>query len=160
MQELHEKSHAQHKHIFSMKLRYVVATAALSSASVLAFGQQPVLTDAQINAAGPSKLMFAAIGNEACDAASQLAEKDIANNLLFLCLSGGIAPIAIMPADKQFEQKFQVHYYEYGCSSPEQVCMVMYNKRVFAYLSGKYGNGWMKRVRKDVVGFKEWKAGR
>ena len=107
-----------------------------------------------------AKLIFATPANGRCEEAVRLAEKDIANKMPFLCLFGSIAPMVFMPSDSLFEAKFQVHYYEYGCSPAENVCMVTYNSRVFTYLSDRYGARWMKLVRKDAVGLKEWKKSR
>jgi hypothetical protein len=143
-----------------MRLRNLILPVALGFNAANAFGQAGKLTDAEIGNAGPSKLIFATATNAGCDSAKALAEKDIANNLPFLCLSGGIAPMVFVPTDYQFEQKFQVHYYEFGCSPAENACMVSYNSRIFTYLSDKYGNQWLKLVRKDAVGLKEWKKSR
>lgn len=143
-----------------MKLQNLVITVVLGFISAKAFGQVVKLTEAEIGNAGPSKLIFATPTNARCEAAGQLAEKDIANNLPFICLAGGIAPMVIVPSDSQFEEKFQVHYYEYGCSPADSVCIVAYNSHVFTYLSDRYGTRWIKLVRKDAVGLKEWKKSR
>ena len=143
-----------------MKGKNSIITVAFGFLPAGAFGQAVALTDAQIGNSGPSKLIFATLNNGRCEVAVQLAEKDIANKLPFLCLFGSIAPTVMVPSDFQFEQKFQVHYYEYGCSPAENACMVAYNSRVFKYLSDKYGDRWMKLVRKDTIGFNEWKRNR
>ena len=140
-----------------MKGKNSIITVAFGFLSAGAFGQAVALTDAQIGNSGPSKLIFATLNNGRCEVAVQLAEKDIANKLPFLCLFGSIAPTVMVPSDFQFEQKFQVHYYEYGCSPAENVCMVAYNVRIFRYLQRNYAKAWWKSIRKDTVGFKEWK---
>ena len=141
-----------------MKVRAMLSTGLLMLLSVAAFGQyQAKLSDAQLNAAGPSKMLFAAIVTT-CGVADSLAKADISHDMPFLLLAGGIAPVAYMPADALVEQKFQFHYYEYGCSSPEEECLLGYNQRVFAYLTDRYGKQWLKAVRQDIVGLKEWKA--
>ena len=32
-----------------------------------------------------------------------------------------------------------------------------YNVRIFRYLQRNYAKAWWKSIRKDTVGFKEWK---
>lgn len=102
-------------------------------------------------------MLFAAMV-AGCGAADSLAKVDIEKQLPFLLLSGGIAPVAYMPTDAVVEQKFQFHYYEFGCSSPEEACVLGYNQRIFAYLTSKYGKKWLKAVRPDVLGLKSWKS--
>ena len=143
-----------------MKRKNFIITVAFGFLSAGAFGQAVALTDAQTGDSGPSKLIFATLNNGRCEVAVQLAEKDIANKLPLLCLFGSIAPTVMVSSDFQFEQKFQVHYYEYGCSPAENVCMVVYNSQIFKYLFDKYGDRWMKLVRKDAIGLEEWKKNR
>lgn len=141
-----------------MKTVKIVSTGLFILLSVAAFGQfRAHLSDAQLTTAGPSKILFAAMLT-GCGIADSIARVDIDNQMPFLLLAGGIAPIAYMPADALMEQKFQFHYYEYGCSPPEEECLLGYNQRIFAYLTDKYGKKWITSVRQDVIGLKDWKS--
>lgn len=122
-----------------------------------AFGQfRARLTDNELNAAGASKMFFASLAT-GCGVADSLARMDVEKQLPFLLLAGGIAPVAYMPTDAVAEQKFQFHYYEYGCSPLDEACILGYNHRIFAYLTKRYGKKWLKAVRPDVVGLQAWK---
>ena len=84
---------------------------------------------------------------------SDTARSDIKKENPKLLLVGGIAPVEY-PGDREFEKKYNIEYYDFGCvvSSPEE-CIIEYNKVIFEYLDNKYGIEWRKEVRKDVVGF-------
>jgi hypothetical protein len=118
--------------------------------SFLAFGQSKKLTVEQINNSGASKIYF--IDN--CDEAVKLAETDIKNETIFLFLQSGEAPI-ICTGDKTFEEKYRIEFYEQGCIGSN--CTKEYNEIIFNYLTNKYGKKWIKQIRKDVIGFKNWK---
>jgi hypothetical protein len=140
-----------------MRVINLLATSLLVLLSFGAFGQfRAHLTDNELNAAGASKMHFASLA-AGCGVADSLATMDVEKQLPFLLLAGGIAPVAYMPTDAVVEQKFQFHYYEYGCSSPDEACILGYNQRIFAYLTEKYGKKWLKAVRPDVVGLQAWK---
>lgn len=110
------------------------------------------LTDEQLNNSGPSKLTFVNSRNEA----TRLANDDISNGTPFLLLAGGIAPV-IIATDPKFERKYGIYFYEYGCTGPEQKYIIAYNEEIFKHLTEQYYKSWLKEMRKDVVGFKEWK---
>ena len=61
--------------------------------------------------------------------------------------------IAIEYQDK-FEKKYNIEYYDFGCTPPNEECVIQYNKTIFANLDKKYGRKWRKEVRKDVIGLK------
>ena len=109
------------------------------------------LTDEQIDSSGPAKLLFAKKSE-----IRNLAKQDIENGNPFLLLQGGIAPV-IIATDPQFEDKYKIYFYEYGCTGPDQSLMEDYNKLIFSYLTDQYGKKWIKEVRDDVVGLNEWK---
>ncbi|MBW2962544.1 hypothetical protein [Mesonia aestuariivivens] len=109
------------------------------------------LTDEQINSSGPAKLLFTKKSE-----ISNLAKQDIENGNPFLLLQGGIAPV-IIATDPQFEDKYKIYFYEYGCTGPDQSLIEDYNKEIFSYLTDQYGKKWIKEVRDDVVGLNEWK---
>jgi hypothetical protein len=140
-----------------MKTRSVAWTGFFALLSTTAFGQlQPRLTDAELSATGPAKLLFAAMV-AGCGVADSLAKADLARQQPFLLLAGGIAPVAYMPTDSVVEQKYRFRYYEYGCSLPEEACVLAYNQQIFAYLTATYGKRWLKAVRPDVVGLQAWR---
>ena len=116
----------------------------------VAFGQNRILTDEEINDSGPKKMTFI----EKCEDVENLFKADLKKQTLFLLLQGGIAPVVIT-TDKAFENKYQVYYYDFGCIAPNSECVKMYNKLVFNHLTKMYGNKWKKEVRKDVIGLKK-----
>ncbi|MCM8571141.1 hypothetical protein NE848_17225 [Gramella jeungdoensis] len=109
------------------------------------------LTDEQINSSGPAKLLFAKKSE-----IRNIAKQDIENGIPFLLLQGGIAPVMIA-TDPQFEDKYKLYFYEYGCTGPDQNLIEDYNKIIFDYLTDQYGKKWIKEVRDDVVGLDDWK---
>jgi len=109
------------------------------------------LSDEQINQSSLSKLIFASEISEA----KTLALKDIENGTPFLLLAGGIASTFHTP-DLSFEDKYGVYFYDYGCVSAGYEFMTAYNEIIFELLETKYGKKWMKEIRKDVIGFKQW----
>lgn len=109
-------------------------------------------TDAQKNSSGASKLIFISDKQEA----KKMAEMDLKNEMPFLLLSGGIAPVVIT-TDTKFEKKYSVYFYEFGCTGPENEVIIAYNETIFEYLNKAYGKKWEKEIRKDVVGFKDWR---
>jgi hypothetical protein len=140
-----------------MKTQRFVWASLFTLLSTTAFGQlQPRLTDAELSTTGPAKLLFAAMV-AGCGVADSLAKTDIGRQQPFLLLAGGIAPLAYMPTDSLVEQKYRFRYYEYGCSPPEEACVLAYNQRVFAYLTATHGKRWLKAVRPDVVGLRAWR---
>ena len=57
--------------------------------------------------------------------------------------------------NKTFEDKYNIKFYEQGCIGSN--CAKEYNEIIFDYLFKKYGKKWTKQIRKDVIGFKNWK---
>lgn len=116
------------------------------------FGRIGELTDEQLNNSGPSKLTFVSRLQEA----KKLALMDIENETPFLLLMGGIAPV-IISTDPEFELKYGVYFYEFGCTGPDNDVLTAYNEEIFKYLTAKNGKKWIKEVREDVVGLKAWR---
>lgn len=110
------------------------------------------LSDEQLNNSGASKLTFVTDDKEA----EKMAELDIENGIPFLLLMGGIAP-TIIATDPQFEKKYGIYFYEFGCTGPDNEIIIAYNKIIFEHLNKSHGKHWTKEVRDDVIGFKEWK---
>ncbi|MFD1468205.1 hypothetical protein ACFQ48_08215 [Hymenobacter caeli] len=99
-------------------------------------------------------LMFVSTDNN-CAQAVELARRDVRANTLSLVLVSGEAPV-IFTADSILERQFKVQYFEEGCVAPAKSCVVAYNHFVFDQLQATYGDTWRRKVRRDVVGLKEW----
>jgi len=80
----------------------------------------------------------------------KLAHTDISKGKIKLLIMGGFAP-KHYEGEAVFEKKYKIKYYQFGCVLPESISIADYNKVVANYLDGKYGKGWRKEVRKDVV---------
>lgn len=80
----------------------------------------------------------------------KLAQSDIEKGNVKFLIMGGFAS-KHYEGDKPFEKKYKIKYYQFGCVLPESISIADYNKVVANYLDGKYGKGWRKEVRKDVV---------
>jgi len=81
------------------------------------------------------------------------AKFDIQNGKPRLLLVGGIVP-GIEPGQENFEKKYGIIYYDFGCVVPGPYeCIIEYNNVIFEYLDDKFGKEWRKEVRKDVIGF-------
>lgn len=91
-----------------------------------------------------------------CPVSKDIAQRDISKNKPRLLLVGGIGPIFYTDQHK-FEKKYRVKYLDYGCTPPPYECIEQYNKEIFKHLDNKFGESWRQEVRKDVIGFKEWK---
>jgi hypothetical protein len=94
--------------------------------------------------------------SENSEAAKIIAKQDIENDSIFILLSSGISPV-VYTTDSIFEVKYKVHFNDYGCSGASKGNMKNYNYVVFDFLETKYGKVWRKEIRKDAIGFKEWK---
>lgn len=79
------------------------------------------------------------------------ASKDILNKNIKLLLFGGLRP-KHFTGQEDFEQKYHVTYWSFGCVLPNRINVLAYNTEIFKYLDKKYGNAWRKEVRPDVVG--------
>jgi hypothetical protein len=89
-----------------------------------------------------------------CNNAKSFADKDIINDNMFLFLKSGEAPI-VFYGDTIFENNYNVKFIEQGCIGSN--CAKEYNQVIFDYLLKQNGKKWIKLIRKDTVGFKEWK---
>ena len=121
--------------------------------SVVSYGQETLLNEELINLSAANKVEFADGKNEI----QNLAKLDIENQIPLLLLQGGINQ-EITPSDQKFEKKFNVYFFDYGCSAPSETVESIYNQIIFDFLYSKYGKIWMKEIRKDVPGFKEFKS--
>ncbi|HEY1060340.1 MAG TPA: hypothetical protein VGE44_01580 [Daejeonella sp.] len=132
-------------------MKYLI-TIFLISICVTSFGQGKRLTDKQINESGAQKLLFLDDINKV----KGLATKDIQDNIALLLLQSGDAPIVYLN-DRSFEEKYNITYFESGCIGPTAKFAVEYNKYIFEYLDSKFGKGWRREIRKDVIGLKEFR---
>jgi hypothetical protein len=124
-------------------------------ASSLTFGQNRELTDDEYNNSTAGKIKF--VNPETCEQIDEWIKADFENNNVYLFLQGGIAPVEYT-TDKNFENKYGVYFFDFGCVPPSEECVIEYNSQVFDYLTKKYGKKWKREIRDDVIGFKEWKS--
>lgn len=83
-----------------------------------------------------------------------LAQSDINAGRPRLLLSGGITPI-IYTTDEEFEKKYQVKYFDFGCIAIPDECILAYNSEIFQHLDTTFGKEWRKEIRKDVIGLRK-----
>lgn len=122
--------------------------------SLLSFGQNRELSIEDYNNGTPAKIYFA--HSETCEEIEEWIKADFENKTVFLFLQGGIAPVEYRK-DKGFENKYGIYFIDFGCVAPDYKCVIRYNNQVFDYLTETFGKKWMKEIRKDIIGFKDWK---
>lgn len=88
-----------------------------------------------------------------CEVDTEQALQDIMQSKVKLLLAGGIAPIYYQ-GQEQFEKKYHIQYYDYGCTPPNRKCIIAYNRTISKFLDKQYGKRWRNEVRKDVIGYK------
>ena len=135
-------------------LKTILPFIALLLTVQFSFGQNRLLSDDDLNHSTVRKIRFADTTN--CDMIEEWVKSDIKNNTTFLFLVGGIAPI-VYNTDKEFENKYKVYFYDFGCILPDDKCVIKYNSMIFDYLTTVYGKKWIKEIRKDIIGFSQWK---
>jgi hypothetical protein len=123
-------------------------------ASSITFGQNRELTDDEYNNSTAGKITF--VNPETCEQIDEWIKADFKNKNIYLFLQGGIAPVEYT-TDKDFENKYGIYFFDFGCVPPSEKCVIEYNSQVFDYLTKKYGKKWKREIRNDVIGFKEWK---
>lgn len=134
-------------------MKYLILISLLTLICFVGFGQTKKLTDEDINNSGAIKLVFVT----AVDEARELAKKDIENSVPFLLLRSGIAPV-VYSTDSAFENKYNVYYYEDGCTGPDYRLTEEYNFVILDHLQKTHGKEWKRKIRKDVVGYKKWRS--
>lgn len=122
--------------------------------SEISFAQERILVADDFNNSGARQLTFADKDNR--EKTEQLFKKDLKRGRIFLLLQGGIAPVTYT-TDDFFQRKYKVYYYDFGCTAPDEECIKQYNHLAFNYLNKAYGNKWLKDIRKDVIGLKDWR---
>lgn len=113
---------------------------------------QETAEDKQYNESGAAKINFA----QSIEEAENLANADIKDKTLFLFIQGGIAPV-VYATDKEFRKLYGVRYNDLGCMSGDSKITAAYNKVILKYLCSNYKKDWKKKIRKDVIGFKEFR---
>lgn len=121
---------------------------------VIGFGYQNLDTLVTLENESLEDLNLLIVAN--CEVNREIAERDIKKKKPKLLLVGSIAPV-VYPDQYKFEKKFKIEYYDFGCVTPANECIIQYNERIFEYLDEKYGKSWRKEVRTDVIGFKKYK---
>jgi len=138
----------------NMKLRVLTIFILLISTQIT-FAQHFKLTDEQLNNSTTHKLTFADTTN--CGEVNGWFKSDTTNKTIFLFLQGGFVPV-IFSTDSTFENKYNVYFYDFGdVGLPSDKCVIAYDNMVFDYLTIKYGKQWIRKLRKDVIGFNDWK---
>ena len=92
---------------------------------------------------------FEVIAN--CDFDGETAKNEWKNKSAKLYLIGSIAPIANSKNDKKFEKKYNIQYFDFGCTPAPLECIIEYNNEILKLMEIKYGEEWKKEIRKDVV---------
>jgi hypothetical protein len=86
-----------------------------------------------------------------CILNKQTAKIDWENKNPKLYLIGSIAPIRNSKADKKFERKYKIEYYDFGCTPPKIECVIEYNLEILKLMEKFHGIEWKDKIRKDVV---------
>lgn len=88
---------------------------------------------------------------------AEQAKRDIELGEAVIFAEGGEPPI-IYGVEKTFEEKFGIQYIVPGCvRGPDSKYWPDYNMVIFNYLTERFGNKWKAFLRKDTVGYKQWK---
>lgn len=119
--------------------------------AIVSYGQENLLSDEIINASGANKIEFA----DGDEEIQNLAKSDIEKQIPFLLLRGGMNQF-VSHLDEKFEKKYKVYFYNYGCLAPSEKVESIYNEIIFEFLFFKYGKIWMKEIRRDIPGLKEF----
>lgn len=135
--------------IMLMRLSFILL---IQFAFTHVYAQKVTHLDRLYNQSGAHKLIFI----DSLDDVTQLAEFDIDHGSPFLLLRSGIAPI-VYTTDSIFENRYDTYYHDSGCTGPRENLAIAYNIFIFQHLTENNGKKWQSEVRKDVLGFKEWK---
>jgi hypothetical protein len=111
-----------------------------------------LLSDSQIDSSGAAKLIF----TSNLDDAKEYAFNDIKNLTPFLLIFGGIAP-SFSFDELNFEKKYNVYYYRFGCSFPDKKIANAYNTIILDFFENKFGSDCIKDISNNVFGINDWK---
>jgi hypothetical protein len=117
---------------------------------VMYIGYEENVLEVEIKDSSISGLLI--VLNTVCPVDRQIADFDISYGIPKLYLIGSISPV-IFKTDPDFEKKYDIKYYDYGCTPPAYECVFEYNMRIFEFLDNKFNSAWRNEVRKDVIGF-------
>jgi hypothetical protein len=88
----------------------------------------------------------------------QKLQADIKKGTVTLYILSGIVSSGTTPADVEFQEKYKVKYHDFGCVIPENIDYYRdYNLLVLHHFKKKFGTKWEKDIRKNILGWKEWK---
>lgn len=84
-------------------------------------------------------------------------ENDLKRNTITLYQLGGIAAKVKTRIDMDFQAKYKVKYFDFGCLAPENIAFYEdYNLLALHYLTEKFGRDSLKDIRKDILAFDKW----
>ena len=109
------------------------------------FAQVSALDSITVFSKAPSHSKLIFLSN--CELAKIVAAQDIERKEVYIFLVGGFAPKEFS-TDKNFEKKFNVSFFEYGCVVSD--CISVYNQAIFQYLDHTFGKKWRNEIRKDA----------
>ena len=88
---------------------------------------------------------------------AEQARRDIELGEAVIYAEGGMEPI-IYGVEEPFKEKFGIQYIVPDCvRGPDSKYWSDYNMVIFNYLTERFGNKWKAFLRKDTVGYKQWK---
>ena len=88
---------------------------------------------------------------------SKYVSENLNQNQKIIYVLGGIASI-YTKEDIEFEKKYNVKYYDFGCIAPTNFEEYeAKNNKVFDWLSREFGDNWQKEIKVSSMGFSEWK---
>lgn len=84
-------------------------------------------------------------------------DNDLKRNTITLYQLGGIAAKGKTKIDMDFQVKYKVKYFDFGCLAPANIAFYEdYNLLALNYLANKYGKEEIKDIRRDILGFNKW----
>lgn len=84
-------------------------------------------------------------------------ENDLKRNTITLYQLGGIAAKGKTKTDMDFQVKYKVKYFDFGCLAPANIAFYEdYNLLALNYLTGKFGRDSLKDIRQDILAFDKW----
>lgn len=90
--------------------------------------------------------------------AKQKFEQDLKAQKLKIYLLGGIASV-IKKEDFEFEKKYNIKYYDFGCTPPPNFKFYeQYNQLVFNHLFKENDKDWIALTNKNAFSFTKWTA--
>ncbi|MCB0637224.1 MAG: hypothetical protein KDC54_11430 [Lewinella sp.] len=120
-----------------------------------ALAQAPAMEKDTSTAPAVNQLVFTTTPDEA----RSLARIDLTNGEPYLILPGSLAPV-VYASEPRFEEAYQVRYYYRGCTGAEYTLVAAYNEVVLDHLQQYFSRRWRRLIRRDVIGFRDWRRSR